>query len=158
MRVNRAIAKKFHLLAIIFITFTLSVSVHYILDTGQAQKVFSIFTKSEQVPQYTINAVFDEQNMLIEAEQRIYYENTTEKTIKDLYFHLYANAFKDSSTVPFEAGDMDRAYPNGFDAGWTELVSVKIGNKKVNYKIMGEGHTNFRVTPKIPSNRVHQLN
>jgi len=150
MRVGRAIAKKLHLLAIIFITFTLSVSVHYILDTGQAQKVFSTFTKSEQVPRYIINVVFDEQNMLLEAKQRIHYENTTEGTIKDLYFHLYANAFNDIGTAPFEAGDMERAYPNGFDEGGIEIISVKKGNKKVNYKIMGEGNTNLRVTPKNP--------
>ncbi len=59
MRVSKTIVRKLRLLAIIFITFTLSVSVHYILDTGQAHKVFRTFTKSEQIPQYTINAVFD---------------------------------------------------------------------------------------------------
>jgi hypothetical protein len=115
-----------------------------------AQEVFSTFVKTESIPKYTINVTFDEQNMSLEAKQRVRYENTTGQPIKDLYFHLYANAFRNSDTAPFEVEDMTRAYPNGFSEGWIELISIKKGTKKLNYKIMGEGNTNLRVTPKKP--------
>ncbi len=150
MSLNREVIKKFHLFIILFITFTVSVSVHYILDTGQAQKVFNTLMKTQRTPQYTINVKFKEKDMLLEAKQRIYYENRTEKPIKDLYFHIYANVFRDSSTAPFAAEDMARAYPNGFSEGWIDITSIKKGNRKVNYKIMGRGNTNLRVTPKKP--------
>lgn len=150
MRFSKATVRKLHILVIMFITFTVSISIHYVLDTGQTQKVFSTFTKSESNSRYIINATFDEQNMLLEAKQRVRYKNTTDQSIKDLYFHLYANAFKDIGTTPFEAGDMAKAYPNGFSEGWIELVSVKRGTQKLDYKIMGKGSTNLRVTPKKP--------
>ncbi|HZX21559.1 MAG TPA: M1 family metallopeptidase, partial [Clostridia bacterium] len=150
MRYNKTIVGKLYILAIIFVTFTVSISVHYVLDTGQAQKVFSTFIKTESIPKYTIDVTFDEQNMSLEAKQRVRYENMTEQPIKDLYFHLYANAFRSSDTTPFEAEDMTRAYPNGFSEGWIELISVKKGTKKLNYKIMGKGNTNLRITPKKP--------
>jgi hypothetical protein len=150
MRSSKTIVGKLYILAILFITFTVSISVHYVLDTGQAQKVFSTFVKTESIPKYTINVTFDEQNMSLEAKQRVRYENTTGQPIKDLYFHLYANAFRNSDTAPFEVEDMTRAYPNGFSEGWIELISIKKGTKKLNYKIMGEGNTNLRVTPKKP--------
>lgn len=150
MKSNKTIVRKLHILVIMVITFTVSVSIHYVLDTGQAQKVFNTFVKPQQIPRYTINVTFDEKNMLLEAKQRIRYENTTEQTMKDLYFHLYANAFRDSSTAPFEDKDMVKAYPNGFSKGWIDIISIKKGSKKVNYKIMGEGNTNLRVTPQNP--------
>lgn len=150
MKFGKIIVRKLHILAIMFVTFTLSVSVHYILDTGQAQKVFNTFVKSEQNSRYIINAAFDDKNMLIEAKQQIYYENTTGQTMENLYFHLYPNAFKNSDTAPFEVKDMARAYPNGFSEGWIEIISIKKGSKKINYKIMGEGDTNLRITPKKP--------
>ena len=133
-----------------FITFTMSVSIHYILDTGQAQKVFKTFVRPQNGSRYIINATFDDQNMLLEAKQKVRYENITEQTIKELYFHLYANAFKDSSTAPFEDKDMVRAYPNGFNEGWIDITSIKKGSKKLDYKIMGQGNTNLRVTLKNP--------
>lgn len=142
--------KKLRILLILFLTFTVSASIHYIMDTGQVQRTFNIFTKQEQSPKYIINAMFDEENMLIEGEQRIYYENTTKEPIKDLYFHLYPNAFKDSATAPFEDSEMTRAYPNGFSKGWISIIGVKDGSKKANHKIMGKGNTNLRVTPKKP--------
>ncbi|MFW5648822.1 MAG: M1 family metallopeptidase [Candidatus Alkaliphilus sp. MAG34] len=150
MRFSKATIRKLHILAIMLITFTVSVSIHYVLDTGQTQKVFSTFIKSEPSSRYIINATFDEQNMLLEAKQRVRYKNTTDQPIEDLYFHLYANAFKDIDTTPFEIDDMAKAYPNGFSKGWIELTGVKRGTKKLDYKIMGEGNTNLRVTPKKP--------
>lgn len=150
MRFGRDISRKLRILTIILATFVLSASVHYLWDMNQVQRVFNTFTKPQQRPQYVINAVFDEENMVIKAQQRIHYENTNDQIIKDIYFHLYANAFKDSNTAPFEATEMTRAYPNGFDEGWIKLTSVKEGNKKINYKVMGEGSTNLRVTPKNP--------
>lgn len=38
MRSSKTIVGKLYILAILFITFTVSISVHYVLDTGQAQK------------------------------------------------------------------------------------------------------------------------
>lgn len=84
MRSSKTIVGKLYILAILFITFTVSISVHYVLDTGQAQKVFSTFVKTESIPKYTINVTFDEQNMSLEAKQRVRYENTTGQPIKDL--------------------------------------------------------------------------
>jgi len=144
------LGRKVRTLSIILVAFVLSVSAHYIWDMDQTQRVFNTFTKPQQAPTYTINAIFDEENMVVRGEQRIHYENTSDVTMKDIYFHLYANAFKNNNSAPFEASEMVRAYPNGFDKGWIELNSVMEGNKKVSYKVMGEGNTNLRVTPKTP--------
>lgn len=142
--------KRIQALSIILVAFVLSVSAHYIWDMGQTQRVFNTFRKPDQSPQYTIDAVFDEENMMVRGRQKVYYENTSSKTMKDIYFHLYPNAFKDNNTAPFEAEDMVRAYPNGFDKGWIHINSIREGSKEVDYKVMGEFDTNLRVTPKKP--------
>lgn len=144
------LSRRVRTLSIILVAFVFSVSIHYIWDMGKVQRVFSTFTKPQQAPQYTINAVFDENDMIVRGEQRIYYENTSNQVMKNLYFHLYPNAFKNNNSAPFEASDMVKAYPNGFDKGWIELMNVMEGGKGINYKIIGDGSTNLRVTPKIP--------
>lgn len=142
--------RKLRILLIIFTTFVVSISVHYILDTGQVERVFKSFTRLEEKSRYKIDAVFDSENMLVQGKQSLYYKNTTGEPIKDLYFHLYANAFKNSHTAPFDDQDMARAYPNGFSQGWIDIINIKEGSKKVNYKILGKGNTNLRVSPKKP--------
>ncbi len=150
MGLSKEISKKLSVLAIIIVTFVFSVSIHYMIDTGQIQSTFNTYTKLEDNSRYVINLTFDDKKMLLQGEQRVYYKNTSQQTIEDIYFHLYPNAFKDSSTAPFEDKDMAKAYPNGFSEGWIKITSVKEGKKKTNYKTMGDGDTNLRVTPKKP--------
>ncbi len=140
--------KKFSSLIIIVVAFVLSTSIHYIWDMGQTQRVFNTITKSDEISQYNIEAEFNEESMEIYGNQQVYYKNNTNKNMKEVYFHIYANAFKSNKTAPFESKNMTKAYPNGFDKGGIEILSVTEGGKKVNYKIMGEGDTTLRVTPK----------
>jgi len=144
------LGRKVRILSIVLVAFVLSVSIHYIWDMDQTQRVFHTFTKTDKAQQYTINAVFDEENMMLRGEQKTYYQNTSNKAIKDIYFHLYANAFKNNNSAPFEPSEMVKAYPNGFDEGWIKLNRVMEGNKKVSHKVLGEGNTNLRVTPNTP--------
>lgn len=144
------LGRKARILSILLVAFVLSISIHYIWDMDQTQRVFSSITKPDKAPYYKISAVFDDNDMAIRGEQRIYYENTSNQNMKNIYLHLYPNAYRNNKTAPFEASEMVRAYPNGFDKGWIDIYSVTEGNKKISYKAMGEGSTNLRVTPKTP--------
>lgn len=133
---------------IIVIVFVLSISIHYIWNMGETQRVFNTITKTDGITEYNIDVKFDKDNMEVYGRQEIYYKNSTDKNMDSIYFHIYANAFKSSETAPFEAKDMEKAYPNGFDKGWIEILDVSEGEEKISYKIIGEDDTILRVTPK----------
>ena len=135
---------------VVFGVLLLSVAINYVWNMGQVQRVFSTFIQSEEGPQYTINAIFDEENMIVRGKQKMHYQNTSNRPMENIYFHLYPNAFRSNKTTPFSAGDMVKAYPNGFDKGWINISNVTDGNKKASYRVMGEGDTNLRIIPKDP--------
>ncbi|ABW20324.1 M1 family metallopeptidase [Alkaliphilus oremlandii] len=142
--------KKLYLWGIVLVVFLIPVVLNFIWNTGQVQRVFNTVTQHKEIAEYTINAVFSKEDRIIRGQQHTSYENTSDNEVESIYFHLYPNAFKDSKTAPFQRGDMVRAYPNGFDKGWIKIHSVVEGKNKVDYRIMGKGDTNLRVTPKEP--------
>ncbi|WP_236905072.1 M1 family metallopeptidase [Clostridium formicaceticum] len=142
--------RKFKLLILVFSVLFFTVSLHYAWDTRQAQKVTSSYGKEEKLTEYTMAAELIEENMMIACSQEVIYRNQQEGELADIYFHLYPNAFKQEEFVPFEEKEMKRAYPNGFNPGYIEIVSIKEGKKNIDYKVMGEASTILRITPRKP--------
>lgn len=139
--------RKLKLLGIVFGILLASLSFNYFQEIEQFKKVTGINIEVENIPLYKIDAVFDEDTMTLKGEERIIYRNNHNKSMEQIYFHLYPNAFKEEKHVPFEKDEVDKAYPNGFSQGWIEILAVKEHDQKVNYKIMGQSSTILRVTP-----------
>ena len=95
---------------------------------------------------YKINAELNAADKTLTVSQSVKYVNTEDVELKELYFHVYANAFKTQQTAPFLFDDFERAYSRGFQPGFTEITSVKTkdGNS-LKFSLQGEGSTIMRV-------------
>ena len=64
---------------------------------------FAISAKAQQlsprIANYDIDLILDEDNKKINADQKVIWKNTSTDTIRDLQFHLYYNAFKNSNST-----------------------------------------------------------
>ncbi|MDF2839596.1 MAG: family metallopeptidase [Clostridia bacterium] len=101
---------------------------------------------TEKGNQYKINAELNAQEKTLTSKQSIYYVNTENVELKELYFHVYTNAFSSKETAPFLFDDFDRAYSRGFEPGNTQISTVKTKSGQVlKYSFQGEGNTILKV-------------
>ncbi|QXM07099.1 M1 family metallopeptidase [Crassaminicella indica] len=99
----------------------------------------------ENIDQYDIELAFSPKDHIIKGKQRVDYINKENASLKEVYFHLYPNSFRKKETAPFLMNDFDRAYPDGFEAGYINIEKVSIGNKPVAFTLEGEGQTIMKV-------------
>ncbi len=88
--------------------------------------------------EYTIDVIYEDETNRILCNESLIYMNNTSTTLDKVYLHIYPNAFCDEECLPFEDGEMDRAYPNGFNEGYIDIKNVLINNKKIEYKVIGD--------------------
>lgn len=86
--------------------------------------VLYLLPEETQLTSYTIEAKYDDQNKIIYATQTVKYINTNDIPLKEIYFHLYPNAFKTQENLPFTKEELPFAYPNGFQPGFIEIEKV----------------------------------
>lgn len=126
-----------------------SITIHNTLLKPVEENVFNL-ENVEAIASYDISFSLDEASMTIDGRQRVTYKSTIDKDLSYIYFHLYPNTFRELATAPFEEGEINRVYPNGFSPGWIEILEVKEKNKTVDYKIMGEANNLLRITLEKP--------
>lgn len=67
---------------------------------------------------------YSENSHTLAVNQTTHYINKSTQTLFEIKFHLYGNAFQAKAASPAVApSEVDRAYPNGFDAGYTKLTT-----------------------------------
>ena len=86
---------------------------------------------SPRIANYTIDLVRDEVDKKINADQTLLWKNTSTDTIRDLQFHLYYNAFKNSKSTFMKEGRLgflgDELKENcGWS--WMEIEYIKNSN------------------------------
>ncbi len=97
---------------------------------------------------YEINAELNAVSKLLKIQQRVRYINNESIELQELYFHVYANAFKNKDTAPFLFDDFESAYPRGFEPGYTEILSITDNtraNEPLRYSLQGEGETILKI-------------
>jgi hypothetical protein len=100
---------------------------------------------------YNINAELNATDKTLTAKEDLRYTNTENIELREIYFHVYTNAFKQKETAPFLFDDFDRAYSRGFESGFTEVTSVKVKDgEDLKYSFQGEGNTILKVELKEP--------
>lgn len=88
---------------------------------------------------YEINAVFDEQEMSVDAIMNFTYVNTSENSINELKFNLFANAYREDADVkPISSQKASKAFPNGVSYGNMSINSVKSKGRELEFSICGE--------------------
>lgn len=90
---------------------------------------------SKNLTNYTLNLSFDDQTKTLTGSQKIDYTNSSNSVLKEVWFHLYPNAFSETAkTKPVSNLYKDKAYPNGEDYGNIQFQKVAVEGKsqKVN--------------------------
>ncbi|HEX6737396.1 MAG TPA: M1 family metallopeptidase [Vicinamibacteria bacterium] len=86
--------------------------------------------KAEQVVDYDIKVRLDAAQKQLAGRQRLTWRNPSSDTVRDLWFHLYLNAFKNSqSTFVRESGGQlrgDRMSKENW--GWIDVDSMKLAD------------------------------
>ncbi|WP_242837258.1 M1 family metallopeptidase [Alkaliphilus transvaalensis] len=141
------VSRRLKLLCIVFSVLSFTIGIQTVFDHPHIENVASRKTNENLLTQYKIEATFLEESMTIEAKQNIAFKNNMDIDFENIYFHIYPNAFRNKGQVPFDGDEREFAYPNGFNPGWIEIIEVKENNKRVYFKVMGEGETILRVSP-----------
>lgn len=111
-------------------------------DPGAGAQVVNEVAPTEKGNLYKINAELNVQDKTLISNQILNYVNSESVELKELYFHVYSNAFNAQETAPFLFDDFDRAYSRGFEPGKTEITSIKTKEgQSLKYAFQGEGST-----------------
>ncbi len=86
---------------------------------------------------YTIDAVLSEDKTL-SATVTCNYVNNTDVPLKELWFHLYPNAYREGAKVsPIAQADIATAYPEGRSYAVSEIKSVAVNGEAREVQIAG---------------------
>lgn len=77
---------------------------------------------SQSVDSYFIDGTLE--NNSFTAIQKVNYVNKEQQPLSELYFHLYANIYKDKEG--FETESLSSTFPNGFNPGGIEVSEVSL--------------------------------
>ncbi|MEY2830174.1 MAG: hypothetical protein RIQ33_2032, partial [Bacteroidota bacterium] len=86
----------------------------------------------QQDVQYNINAIVDEVNDIIIGDEQLMYINNSPDTLKEIYFHLYQNAFQPNSYLD----DLNKA--NNIKTKWGKYESKGMGTEIKAIRINGD--------------------
>jgi len=101
---------------------------------------------SKDLTQYNITVRFSPEEKKAYCLQQISYINQENVELKELYFHLYPNAFRYEEKPVFPPEEMDRAYPNGFSPGEIRFENIYTGNKTADFIIGGFSDDILKIT------------
>jgi hypothetical protein len=79
---------------------------------------------------------YDDESKTLEAVQTVRYVNTTGTSLKEIYFHLYPNAFKSEESLPFTKEELSLVYPEGFEPGFIEIEKITTNGLPAVYTLM----------------------
>lgn len=103
---------------------------------------------------YIIDAELNAADKTLTASQQVRYVNNEAVSLKELYFHLYPNAFSRKETAPFLFGEFERAYRNGFGPGSIKITSLCLmgerDQKQLSYEVSGVDSTILKVILREP--------
>ena len=88
---------------------------------------------SERIASYTIDVRLDSEQKTIDGTEHIRWKNASKDTVRELQFHLYLNAFKNTETLFLEGSRKSRGkdyLKKAEDWGWIEIDSLTIGGGK----------------------------
>ena len=111
----------------------------------------------EKLNQYDIEVDLDYDNKAYISKQYTTYVNNTEKTIGEIYFHIYPNAFKSLDTSPILLKEKIKD-PLNYNNGYIEFINISRDNKVLDYKTIGEDNTILNIKLDEPLLKEQKVN
>jgi aminopeptidase N len=102
------------------------------------------------INRYEMDLKLDDANRILSGTEKVTYYNRSDRTLNDIYFHVYPNAFNKNETVPVMFNDSSYAYPNGFSPCYIEILNVSVDGKKIKYSVSGADSTTLKLELKKP--------
>ncbi len=106
-------------------------------------------SKAPQEDKYNINVTLNDVDKTLNGTQHVVYVNKENVPLNELYFHVYANAFKKKETVPIPPDQSRDIFKDGFKPGNIEFTSVRlVGSSKkeaLKYVLSGDDSTIMKV-------------
>ncbi|QAT60104.1 M1 family peptidase [Acidilutibacter cellobiosedens] len=96
----------------------------------------------ESVNNYKIEVEINTQEKMYYGKEWVSYTNNTQNVLKELFFHIYPNAFKDKKTAPLLNGYM---LERDFDPGYINLKKIEVDGKEAEFIIEGDKDTVLKV-------------
>lgn len=128
-------------LAVFIVLLCLNIFTVVPFDENEVIQVYRPNNRLEEISAdlstYDMEVEFYPDTKKLRCIQNFEYINNTRAAHDRLYFHIYPNAFKYETKVPFPQEDMTQAYPNGFSPGSIDLISVKLDGSELGYSIGG---------------------
>jgi hypothetical protein len=90
---------------------------------------------SENCNRYNISVIFNPDEKIINGVQQVSVINNSSDEWKELYFHLYPNAFKTLDSCPFPKEEIEAAYPKGFLPGFIDIEKIETKNGLLKFEI-----------------------
>jgi hypothetical protein len=94
----------------------------------------------QQDLKYTINVSLDDKKHELTADERIEYTNNSPDTLTQLYFHLWANAYKNTNTLLAQQfsnqGDGRMIKADDKDFGYIDHLDFKVNDKQVEWALL----------------------
>lgn len=100
-------------------------------------------------PRYAIDAVVDVDHKSIRAQEKVIFTNPTQKPLKEIFFHIYANRryTEGEKKFIFRYGSYFKVnpFPEGFQSGKMDIRFIQAGQQVVSFSIEGEDQTLLRI-------------
>ena len=104
-------------------------TVYFLLIFLDATSVFGQAPLSSRIANYNIDLALDVDNKEVHAAQEIVWKNIGDTPVKELRFHLYYNAFKNTESTFMKEGTLSRGLSeeslSRCDWGWIEVQSLR---------------------------------
>ncbi len=95
---------------------------------------------------YKMQLEFNEEENILYGEEEVIFFNNYDNAFKNLYFHLYPNAFReDAKNLVVSTTKVEDAYPNGYSYGHIDIKEVSADNS-LEWQIEGEDQNILNVS------------
>lgn len=94
--------------------------------------------------QYKLDVKLDTKLKTLTGKEKLTYVNKSKVPLKEVYFHVYPNAYKEKSTTPSQFG-FNQTFPEGFSAGSIDIKDVCTNGKLSDFEISGKDKTILRI-------------
>lgn len=93
---------------------------------------------------YNLNVNLDTNLKMLTGEENITYVNKSKDSLKEVYFHIYPNAYRERATTPAQFG-FNETFPEGFSEGDMQIKQVSVNGEISDFQISGKDKTILRI-------------
>jgi hypothetical protein len=109
------------------------------------EKTNSVNENAFQTNKYFLEIQLDDSRNILFGSEKVIYANKSNTGLKEIYFHIYPNAFSREQTVPVLFSNTKYSYPQGFKPCHIDIENLKVNNRSASFTIEGIDETLLRV-------------